>query len=108
MNPTLSTSPASSACESPSNVEAPSASTMLNTPSGKPACRNSWASASEVAGAYSAGFHTAALPHRSAGTRYHDGTATGKFPAVTIAATPTGLRNVNSCLSGSSDGTVIP
>ena len=61
-----------------------------------------------MAGAYSAGFHTAALPHRSAGTRYQDGTATGKFPAVTIVATPTGLRNVKSCLSGSSEGTVIP
>ncbi len=81
---------------------------MLNTPSGKPACRNSWASAAEVAGAYSAGFQTAAFPHRSAGTRYQDGTATGKLPAVTIAATPMGLRNVKSCLSGSSDGTVIP
>ena len=81
---------------------------MLKTPSGKPACRNSWASASEVAGAYSAGFQTAVFPHRSAGTRYQDGTATGKLPAVTIAATPTGFRNVNSCLSGSSDGTVMP
>jgi cell division protein FtsI/penicillin-binding protein 2 len=29
-------------------------------------------------------------------------------PAVTIAATPTGVRNVNSCLSGISDGTVWP
>ena len=36
------------------------------------------------------------------------GTATGKLPAVTIAATPTGTRNVNSCLSGISDGTVCP
>ena len=57
---------------------------------------------------YSAGFHTTALPHRSAGTRYQDGTATGKLPAVTMAATPTGLRNVNSCLSGISLGTVWP
>ena len=60
------------------------------------------------AGAYSAGFQTTALPHSSAGTRYQDGTATGKLPAVMIAATPTGLRNVNSCLSGSSLGTVWP
>ncbi len=81
---------------------------MLNAPSGRPARRNSCASASEVAGAYSAGFHTTVLPHRSAGTRYHEGTATGKLPAVTIAATPTGTRNVNSCLSGSSEGTVMP
>ena len=32
------------------------------------------------------------------------GTATGKLPAVTIAAVPTGMRKVNSCLSGSSMG----
>ena len=75
---------------------------------GNPACRNSCANASAVAGVYSAGFHTTALPQSSAGTRYHDGTATGKFPAVMMAATPTGVRNVNSCLSGISDGTVWP
>ena len=63
---------------------------------------------SQIAGAYSAGFHTTALPHRIAGTRYQDGTATGKFPAVMMAATPTGVRKVNSCLSGISDGTVWP
>ncbi len=57
---------------------------------------------------YSAGFHTTAFPHRSAGTRYQDGTATGKLPAVTIAAAPTGERNVKSCLSGISEGTVMP
>ena len=36
------------------------------------------------------------LPHRMAGTRYQDGTATGKLPAVMIAATPTGMRKVNN------------
>ena len=36
----------------------------------------------------------------SAGTMYQDGTATGKLPAVITATVPTGLRNVNSCLSG--------
>jgi hypothetical protein len=66
------------------------------------------ANASADAGAYSAGFQTAALPATSAGIRYQDGTATGKFPAVTMAVTPTGTRNVNSCLSGISDGTVCP
>ena len=65
-------------------------------------------SASPSPGVYSAGFQTTALPHRRAGTRYHEGTATGKFPAVMIAATPTGVRNVKSCLSGISLGTVIP
>ena len=64
--------------------------------------------ASAVAGVYSAGFQTTALPQSSAGTRYQEGTATGKFPAVTIVATPTGTRNVKSCLSGISLGTVWP
>ena len=81
---------------------------MLNDPGGKPAWRNSCANASAVAGVYSAGFHTTAFPLRSAGTRYHEGTATGKLPAVMMAATPTGVRNVKSCLSGISDGTVCP
>ena len=39
---------------------------------------------------------------------YQEGTATGKFPAVITATVPTGLRNVNSCLSGISLGTVWP
>jgi hypothetical protein len=61
-----------------------------------------------MAGAYSAGFQTTALPQTIAGTRYHEGTATGKFPAVIMAATPTGMRKVKSCLSGISEGTVWP
>ena len=39
---------------------------------------------------------------------YHEGTATGKVPAVITAPAPTGLRNGNSCLSGISLGTVWP
>jgi hypothetical protein len=86
----------------------PSASTVLSTPSGNPAWTNSSVNAAAIAGVYSAGFHTTVFPHSSAGTRYQDGTATGKFPAVTTAATPTGTRKVNSCLSGISLGTVCP
>src|SRR5712691_3046226 len=108
VNPTLSTTPSSRARSSPANVCGPSASTRLNAPSGSPPCRKSCAKASPMAGVYSAGFHTTAFPHSRAGTRYQDGTATGKFPAVTMAATPTGSRNVNSCLSGISLGTVCP
>ena len=108
VKPTLSTSPSSSARSSPSKAAGPSHCTRLSTPSGSPPFRNSCAIASPSAGAYSAGFQTTAFPHRSAGTRYQDGTATGKLPAVMIAATPTGLRKVKSCLSGSSLGTVWP
>ena len=108
VNPTLSTSPSSRACSSPWKATGPSARTMLNTPSGTPPCRMSCENASAVAGVYSAGFHTTELPHTRAGMMYQEGTATGKFPAVMIAATPTGARKVNSCLSGISDGTVCP
>ena len=92
----------------PWKVELPSASTSWNTPVGIPECRISCANASAVAGVYSAGFQTIVFPQTRAGTMYQEGTATGKFPAVTIAAAPTGLRNVKSCLSGISDGTVWP
>src|SRR4051794_12569529 len=108
VKPTLSTRSSSSARSSPANVSAPDACTRFSTPPGTPPAWNSLTSASPSAAEYSAGFHTTALPHRIAGTRYQAGTATGKFPAVTIAATPTGMRNVNSCLSGISDGTVWP
>ena len=108
VKPTLSTTRSPSAARRPSNVEAPSAWTSWSTPSGRPAAVKSSYIACAEAAAYSAGFHTTALPHRSAGTRYHDGTATGKLPAVITAATPTGVRNVNSCLSGISLGTVSP
>ena len=100
--------PASRAADSPSKVVGPSACTTCSTLRGMPPCQNSAASAAATAGVDSDGFHTTALPHTSAGTRYHDGTATGKLAAVTIAATPTGTRNVNSCLSGISLGTVWP
>jgi hypothetical protein len=67
---------------------------------------NSSNRACAAAAAYSAGFHTTVFPHSSAGTMYHEGTATGKLPAVITATVPTGFRNVNSCLSGISLGTV--
>ena len=55
----------------------PSAWTRLRTPSGRPPAMNSRAkAASPSAGEYSAGFQTTALPHRIAGTRYQDRTAT--------------------------------
>ena len=69
---------------------------------------NSLARASPMAGEYSAGFQTTALPQVRAGIRYHEGTATGKLPAVMMAATPIGTRKVKSCLSGISEGTVWP
>src|SRR6266542_1225676 len=99
VKPILSIVPACNPRSRPAKVSGPSANTMLSTPSGSPAAWNRSKSAIADAAAYSAGFHTTVLPVTSAGTRYHDGTATGKFPAVTTAAVPTGTRNVNSCLS---------
>jgi hypothetical protein len=92
----------------PSCVVSPSADTTCNTSSGTPPARNSDPNACATALAVSAGFHTTALPHSRAGTMYHDGTAAGKLPAVMTSTEPTGARNVNSCLSGISLGTVWP
>ena len=108
VKPILSSVPACSACSSPPKVAGPSANTMFSTPSGRPAAWISSNSAMAEAAAYSAGFQTTVLPVTSAGMTYQDGTATGKFPAVTTATVPTGTRNVNSCLSGISLGTVWP
>ncbi len=108
MKPTLSTVPASSACSSPAYAASPPATTVCSTPAGTPPAWKSRVIASATADETSDGFQTTALPHSSAGTRYQDGTAAGKFAAVMIAATPTGARNVKSCLSGISLGTVCP
>ena len=101
MKPTLSTRPSSSARSSPANV------VRARRPGRRSARRRARrrrgtarASASPSAGAYSAGFHTTALPHSSAGTRYQAGTATGKLPAVMIAATPTGIAEGEELLVG--------
>ena len=90
VKPIFAIRPSSRERSSPANVAAPSVSTMWNASGGTPACRISWANASAIAGVYSAGFHTTVLPHSSAGTMYQEGTATGKFPAVTIADGPDG------------------
>jgi hypothetical protein len=52
----------------------------------------SLAKAYATAGASSDGFHTIVLPVTSAGTIFHDGTAIGKLPAVTMPTTPSGRR----------------
>src|SRR6266545_739733 len=89
VNPILSIAPACSPSSRPANASWPSAKTMLSTPSGKPAAWIRSNSAMAEAAAYSAGFQTTVLPATSAGMRYQDGTATGKFPAVRTATAPT-------------------
>ena len=81
---------------------------MLSTPPGTPPAWKMRAIASPHAALYSAGFQTTALPHRIAGTRYQAGTATGKLPAVMIAATPTGHAEGEELLVLHLHGTVWP
>ncbi len=90
VKPTFCTRPCSSTVSSASYVVTPSATTVTRTSAGTPPAWNSEVSAWAIAGETSAGFHTTLLPHSSAGTRYQDGTAAGKFPAVMISAVPTG------------------
>ena len=73
VKPTLSTSPSSRAFSSPSKASFPSAWTTFRTPSGRPPFSMIWAKASAMAGEYSAGFHTTALPQARAGTMYQEG-----------------------------------
>ena len=88
MKPTLSTSPSLQGAVEALERGGAVGVHDVEQPSGRPAATKSRASASAVAAAYSAGFQTTALPQSSAGTRYHDGTATGKLPAVMIDRRP--------------------
>ena len=88
VKPTFCTRPSSSADSSPEYVVGPSAITVTRTSSGTPPAWNSAMSAVAIAGETSPGFHTTALPQSSAGTRYQDGTAVGKFAAVMTSTRP--------------------
>src|SRR5215217_6542529 len=78
VKPTLSTSFSSRVRSNPSKAAGPSACTTFRTPSGRPLAMKSLASASPMAGEYSAGFQTTALPQVRAGIRYHDGEVAGR------------------------------
>ena len=101
MKPTLSTSLRSSACSRPGEgLRAVGEHEVQDAVGQARRAGRAGPAPRPIAGAYSAGFQTTALPHSSAGTRYQDGTATGKLPAVMIAATPTGDAEREQLLVG--------
>ena len=68
----------------------PSPVTMLTTPGGTCACRQTSANRSAVSGVVSAGLSTTVLPHASAGAIFHASIRSGKFQGTICAATPSG------------------
>jgi hypothetical protein len=80
---------------------APSPVTMLSTPGGRPASRQSSAKAMALSGVYSAGFSTTVLPAASAGATFQASISSGKFHGMIWPQTPTGSWPGNS-LSASS------
>ena len=86
VNATLSIPSARTRC---APVE-PSPVTMLTTPGGTCAWRQTSAKRSAVSGVVSAGFSTTVFPHASAGAIFHASIRSGKFHGTICAATPSG------------------
>ena len=72
----------------------PKPGTMLTTPSGRPASRQSWPSQSPLSGVSSATFTTTVLPQASAGATFQATIRSGKFHGVMMPQTPYGSRSV--------------
>ena len=91
VEPTKLTAPT---CGSVSSTSTASRSplTMLNTPSGRPACFSSSATRIGQLGSFSDGLSTNVLPHAMATGYIHMGTIDGKLNGVMPAHTPTGWR----------------
>ena len=60
----------------------PSPVTIFTTPSGKPACWQTWANNNAVSGVVSAGFNTTVLPAANAGAIFHASISNGKFQGI--------------------------
>src|SRR5579859_8153782 len=95
-----------SASSSTSAAGPPRAASTLRTPSGKPACWNSSARRTALAGVAEAGFRMTALPAIRAGAIFHAGMASGKFHGVMHATTPRGWRVVNASFDTDSEAEV--
>ena len=65
---------------------------MLNTPSGRPACRSRSATNNVTEGSFSLGFNTKVFPVAMALANIHIGTMAGKLNGVMPATTPSGWR----------------
>jgi hypothetical protein len=61
----------------------PAPVTMLTTPGGRSACRQTSANSSAVSGVVSAGLRTTVLPVASAGATFHASISSGKFHGMT-------------------------
>ena len=86
VNATLSTSP----CSTTARPVSPAPVTMLTTPGGRSAWRQTSANSSAVSGVVSAGLRTTVLPVASAGATFHASISSGKFHGMTWPATPSG------------------
>ena len=70
----------------------PRPETMFNTPSGRPACRNSPQTSATIEFVSSAGLQTIVQPTASAGAILKASIMIGKFHGTIAATTPTGSR----------------
>ena len=87
VNASLSMSPCLTRCA----PVVPSPVTMLTTPGGSSAWRQTSVKSSAVSGVVSAGLSTTVLPHASAGAIFQASIRSGKFQGMICAATPSGL-----------------
>ena len=80
-----------SSCLTSAAPARPSPVTMLTTPGGSSAWRQTSAKKSAVSGVVSAGFSTTVFPAASAGAIFHASISSGKFQGMIWPATPTGF-----------------
>jgi hypothetical protein len=69
----------------------PGPGTMLTTPGGRSAWRQTSAKRSALRGVVDAGLRTTVLPAASAGASFHESISNGKFHGMIWAATPSGF-----------------
>ena len=82
-----------SGCVSSASTASLSPLTTFITPSGRPACVHSRATASAAEGSFSLGLRTTALPHAMATGMNHIGTMAGKLKGEITATTPRDCRS---------------
>ena len=80
-----------SSCLTSAAPARPSPVTMLTTPGGSSAWRQTSAKKSAVSGVVSAGFSTTVFPAASAGAIFHASISSGKFQGMIWPATPIGF-----------------
>ncbi len=96
-----------SSCSTSAAPVSPKPVTMLTTPGGMPASRQSSPSLSADSGDCSAGLSTVVLPQASAGASFQAAISSGKFQGMICPTTPTGCRT-RYVKAGARTGTVSP